>query len=169
MFLNLCVDYTIKYLYTQSYLYIIFQWLFFFFLFFLQTHRLKQAFKVDATDDLSDIHCVLYPEREVERVWKQLLVRDNICFFLLCVYTEESIGYTDFFILFFKFFQVLDNPASWPYSSEGRRRLMHRMLKLSSKSACRTEAITYCAQKAEQHRNEIYAREEQQRNERDEL
>ena len=39
------------------------------------------------------------------------------------------------------------------------------MLKLSSKSACRTEAITYCAQKAEQHRHEMYAREEQERNE----
>ena len=88
MFLNLCVDYTIKYLYTQSYTFISFFNGLFFFL-FLQTHRLKQAFKVDATDDLSDIHCVLYPEREVERVWKQLLVRDNICFFLLCVYTEE--------------------------------------------------------------------------------
>ena len=46
---------------------------------------MKQAFKVDATDDLSDIHCVLYPEREVERVWKQLLVRDNICHLLILI------------------------------------------------------------------------------------
>jgi hypothetical protein len=58
---------------------------------------------------------------------------------------------------------VLKDPAQWPYSYEGRRRLMHRMLKLAAKSASRTEAIVKCAENAEKY---YY---EEQHNSHDEL
>ena len=59
---------------------------------------------------------------------------------------------------------VLKDPAQWPYTSDGRRRLMHRMFKLAPKSASRTEAITKCAENAEK-----YYYLEQQRQQHNEL
>ena len=60
--------------------------------------------------------------------------------------------------------KILSDPHQWPYSNDGRRRLMHRMFKLAPKSSSRTEAITRCAENAEHH---YYQETVQQR--RDEL
>lgn len=56
--------------------------------------------------------------------------------------------------------KMLSSPEQWPYSIDGRRRLMHRMFKLAPKSASRTEAITKCAENAEHY---YYHEQEQQR------